>query len=90
MATRRVNFEGGEDDAAAYKNCVVYEARLQEQSWAPPHPTEHGERGKRPLDVHARHAEHGQGQRRLMTCGRDGGPVVVGGRESRPQGEGDQ
>jgi hypothetical protein len=35
-------------------------------------------------------AEHGQGQRRLMPCERGGGPVVVGGRESRPQGEGDQ
>jgi hypothetical protein len=72
------------------QNCVVCATWLQEQSWAPPHPTEHCERGKRPRDAYARHLEHGQGQRRLMPRGRGGGPVVVGGRESRPQGEGDQ
>src|SRR6266540_6719528 len=28
-------------------NCAVRTARLQEQSWTPPLPAEHGERGKR-------------------------------------------
>ncbi len=75
---------------AARGTALRARGRLQEQSWAPPLPAEHGERGKRRSSAHTLSMQDGQGQRRLMPGRRGGGPVVVRDRESRLQGEGDQ
>jgi hypothetical protein len=72
------------------RDCVARAARLQEHSWAAPLPAQHGERGKRHSGAPTLGRQTEQGQRHLRPKRRGGGPVVVGGRESRPHGEGDQ
>jgi hypothetical protein len=51
-----------------------------------------GERGNCPRSSLRRASSpcRGQAHRRLMAVGQDGGSVVLGGRESRPHGEGGQ
>lgn len=73
--------------------CGVAVARLQGKSWAPiPSIDQRVNAGTVPESPSPPASQVGGGQahRRLMARGRGGDPVVVGGRESRPHGEGDQ
>src|SRR5918994_530080 len=78
---------------AAGKGCGVPLARLPGKSWAPIPSTGHvvnvGTVLRPPVPL-ASLAGGGQARRRLLVAGRGGVPVVVRGRESRPQGPGGQ
>jgi len=85
-----VRFADGE---ATAKTCGVVVAMLQGHSWAPT--LSNGSRanvGTTPAvpDPASSPLVGGKTRRRLTPAGWGGGPVVVGGRESRPHGEGVQ
>jgi hypothetical protein len=79
---------------ATVKVCGVAVARLQGHSWAPT--LSNGSRVNVgttvmvPSSVCSQHTDAGNTRRRLMPSRWDGGPVVVGARESRVHGEGVQ
>lgn len=73
--------------------CGVAVARLQGKSWTPIPSTDQTVNAGTVLvspSPPASRAGGGQVHRRLMVRGWDGGLVLVGGRESRSHGEGDQ
>lgn len=75
------------------KVCGVVVAMRQGHSWAPPWTSGHAVNvGTVPVVPHPAMMVSlgGKARRRLMPPGRGGGLVVVGGRESRPHGEGVQ
>lgn len=81
---------GGE---AMEKDCGVPMARLQGNSWAPTPSTGctvNVGTVVEPPSPPASQVGDGQDHRRPMASRRGGAPVVVGGRESRPHGEGGQ
>jgi hypothetical protein len=78
---------------ATMKVCGVVVAMRQGHSWAPPWTSGHAVNvGTVPAVPHPLvfGPVGGKARRRLMASGRGGGLVVVGGRESRPHGEGVQ
>jgi hypothetical protein len=81
------------DREATVKDCGVAVARLQGHSWAP-NPVKRFKVNVGTVPVVPSPASMvlagGKACRRLMPPGWDGGPVVVGGRESRSRGEGVQ
>ncbi len=86
----RSHFAGQE---ATRKDCGVLVAMLLGHSWTPPPSTGRsvnvGTASGSPYPP-ASQAGDGQARRQPMGRERGGAPVVVGGRESRPQGEGEQ